>query len=436
MRKLLTYTLIFLLIGGLFFLFWDDISSFWKKSSIIAAIIAGFFAIKDFIIWIFHFISNKFSNLFKYFLALIASLGVFFLGYDMLPEEGSVKANIKEMKTSVVEFLRLPSRSEEIIDGDVITIPSPSSSESIRTLESGLNSSAEGGRDIIRIYTDSSSDEGVRNNDSSGSVLSEDSTSSVDPLTALLSDDYSTVEVINDIQEPSASIDPLVALLSDNTDSNAKVEEGENTTTLSFVNDSDQNWKTPIIQIINTPNPTETIVIPTESSNPKIIAVNINNDENNTSSSNISLNTSLAESGGTLPSSGNNDDRFTIMFREIPVQVVYPIEYSLSNTIWTDKKNTLDSVSFQIITPQNEKVQMNIDIVNFGDIYDKYVNKFTQSSETKNIFFIEHTSSQSLEYITFFNGNCWKITITLPSENPSLDDFYSILLPAVFEAQE
>lgn len=443
MRKLLSYTLIALLLGGMFFLFWDEISSFWKKTTLIATIITGIFACKDFISWAFHFVLHKFSSLFKWFIALITSFFLFWGGYNALPEQGSVKTNIDEMKSSIGNFFQIPKPTAYISDDEVVTIPSSSESgRNSKILTSGdiSNITTEEGERIM-IYTDSSSDEIERNNTNNPEIAS------IDPLDALLNDESDIISsgqesmnevLIEKVTEEEQEIEQEIADEKtrdsiENINSNALNSNNENKneiTEISFADDSEENWKTPVVQILNSPEATSPIIVKTEKN---INAVAATQPQiKNTNSKN------LISSGSKLPSSGSQTEKFKILFRELPVQIVYPVEYSLSNALWTDKENTLDTVSFSVTTPQKTKANISIDITDSGKIYNKYVKSFINKNSTdENLFFIESTSSQSITYVSFFAGNCWEITISLPENKaPTLNDFYEILLPAVFEAQE
>ena len=109
-----------------------------------------------------------------------------------------------------------------------------------------------------------------------------------------------------------------------------------------------------------------------------------------------------------------------------------------TQAVWTDTVDTLDMVDFILETPQGKNASINVSIMNEGDLYTKYAPYFTKEiSRTENQFFVEQSSSNSVSYVSFFGGDLWNITISLPtSENSTIDDFYNILLPTVFEAQE
>jgi hypothetical protein len=140
-----------------------------------------------------------------------------------------------------------------------------------------------------------------------------------------------------------------------------------------------------------------------------------------------------------------------LYFPKTLVQVVYPTNYKFENiNIYNieekEKKNgLLENISVEIVkekkisdvTNQETLAMVNYKIYESGDLYDKYFDVFVvESFKNNNIFYIESTTNNEVQYVTFFAGKCWVITIEKSGNNNKLDDFYKILIPAVFEFQE
>lgn len=131
-----------------------------------------------------------------------------------------------------------------------------------------------------------------------------------------------------------------------------------------------------------------------------------------------------------------------LLFTKTPVQVVYPQGYIFENKNWNtidEKTGLVEEITVDIkILETNEIIaKAKYQIYASGELFDKYHNEFIfQPSTTSNTFFIESTTLNEVKYVTFFAGKCWVITFTKDGKNNILDDFYKVLIPAIFEAQD
>jgi len=224
--------------------------------------------------------------------------------------------------------------------------------------------------------------------------------------------------------------DPLVNLLiNNNTTVNTHTTEEaitENNTTqkteLQYTKDANKNWK---------------IALQKE----------LHKDEELIFSRQIKskVNTTAYKPTATIRATTKKDEKNStnyLYFTKTPVQVVYPQNYSFKDTTQNtvDEKNGLiEAIKTTLIDSSTQKTAAKIEykIYTSGKLYDKYINEFiTTPSSSTNTFYIESTTPNSVQYVTFFAGKCWEITITKDGKNNILDDFYKVLIPAVFEAQD
>jgi len=224
--------------------------------------------------------------------------------------------------------------------------------------------------------------------------------------------------------------DPLVNLLiNNNTTVNTHTTEEaitENNTTqkteLQYTKDANKNWK---------------IALQKE----------LHKDEELIFSRQIKskVNTTAYKPTATIRATTKKDEKNStnyLYFTKTPVQVVYPQNYTFQNTIQnitTKEKGLVEEITTDITDTATTKVLATTQykIYTSGTLYDKYINEFTTTpSSSSNTFYIESTTPNSVQYVTFFAGKCWAITITKDGKNNTLDDFYKVLIPAVFEAQD
>ena len=193
-------------------------------------------------------------------------------------------------------------------------------------------------------------------------------------------------------------------------------------TELKYINDANKNWK---------------IAIQKE----------LHKDEELVFSKKVKskVNTSKYIPTATIAASTTKDEKNNtnyLYFTKTPVQVVYPQNYNFKDTTQNtvDEKNGLiEAIKTTLIDSSTQKTAAKIEykIYTSGKLYDKYINEFiTTPSSSTNTFYIESTTPNSVQYVTFFAGKCWEITITKDGKNNILDDFYKVLIPAVFEAQD
>ncbi len=235
-----------------------------------------------------------------------------------------------------------------------------------------------------------------------------------------------------------AKRDTLVEFLLDNTKNTESTESTENLQNteenstnnsnnndekieLQFINDAEKNWKTPLQKEL-------------QEDQGLIFSQKIH------SSVDLSKYTPTANATKNDEQSEKNTTNY-IYFTQTPVQVSYPQNYTFQNTTNTTTKETghIESITTNLVNSitQETEAQITYNIYTTGKIYDKYVKQFTTApSQTSNTFYIESTTPNSATYVTFFAGKCWVITITKESKNNTLDDFYKVLIPAVFEAQD
>jgi len=169
----------------------------------------------------------------------------------------------------------------------------------------------------------------------------------------------------------------------------------ESSISLSYTSDSSKNWKNPRV---------EGFEINTQKVSPKFVFLD------------------------------SSDKQFVIPFQNINAQMVFPSEYSISNVVWTDSKDSIDQVQFVV---QKNKIEafVAVKITNKGELFNLLASKFiNEKSNSENLFFITKRTEKTISYSSFFNGLLWEIEINIPFSIPPTDnDFYNILLPIVFE---
>ncbi len=159
------------------------------------------------------------------------------------------------------------------------------------------------------------------------------------------------------------------------------------------------------------------------------------------------INTSLYKPTATIlaqPPTNKYDIVNYLYFKKTPVQVTYPQNFIFKNQKSTEitteltKNGLIEETTTTILNTENkEETDAKFQIYTSGKLFNKYVKEFTSlASSTSNTFYIESTTLNEVQYVTFFAGKCWVITLTKNSKNNTLDDFYKILIPAVFEAQD
>lgn len=237
-----------------------------------------------------------------------------------------------------------------------------------------------------------------------------------------------------------ATRDSLVDLLLKNTDSDSnktttkttevsnateatkEITPEKNTIKLQYINDANKNWKAPIQKEL-------------QEDQDLIFSRKLKS----------KINTTIYKpTATTAPETANNNKNTKnyLYFTKTPVQVAYPQNYSFENTqynITTPETGLIEEITTDItnLTTQKKEATAQYKIYSSGKLYDKYINEFkTIPSSSSNTFYIESTTLNEVQYVTFFAGKCWVITFTKEGKNNTLDDFYKVLIPAVFEAQD
>ncbi len=138
-----------------------------------------------------------------------------------------------------------------------------------------------------------------------------------------------------------------------------------------------------------------------------------------------------------LVSTGVSAEQYVIPLNTINAQMVFPHEYQISSIVRGGNALGDESVSFSVSTPNSLRGFVTVQLSHSGNRVDEYAQQFKKANTSQNIFLITDLTEKTITYTTFFNGVMWDINIALPfSSVPTKDDFYSILLPMVFEEKE
>lgn len=440
MRIFLWYTLVLFVFVGLYLFFWDGFSDVWKKLFLVIGTVFLVFLGKDLLLFVFRFLKQWAAFLISLFLVFL--LGWF--GYSHVPN-WDIWGIGKEIKNDIVEFFALPSLDTPETDvNDVVHIQSTSEGErkigkgdvdvSYRVIQEDVHSFVDG--------TINPTPE-MHELDPALAVLLSESKQGAEYL--LDEEKRESFEVI-DTSEGSLGVetDPLLFLLQSESDAgrdNTQELQNEFKQSEQVKNDNTADWKEPVVEI---PSPydfinSSTTPLPEDGINKKekegIPQKNnvLDSDEEDT----VTKVEKELVTHGILPSSGKNQERSVIPFSVLPVQISYPAEYTFQMQDLPKNSFSRDGQSFLIQNPQGKSALMVVNIYTEGSLYEKYFERFvTAPNPGKNTFYLESQSLNTVQYVSFFDGNVWSISIRLNEKNASYSDFYTFLLPAVFEDKE
>ncbi len=393
-RKTITYIFIGILFLAFYEYFWSDLSSFWQKIAMIITAVFLFSLIKDFIFWVFSYLSSFWAFIFKSIIVILAFLlSWFYIFTDY--SDNDFKENHTEIRNDVRNFFALPTSSPFAKKHeDVLIVPSSKEANRDSVVDLLLNKNNTTHTNTVQKENSTTTINTINNTDSTDSTDSTDKTNNTDNT--------------NNTENKST------------TDTNST----NNTTSieLTYIKDANKNWKTPIQK-------------------------ELQEDEGLIFSRKLQskVNTSQYKPTATIlatPEKNTKNNANYLYFTKTPVQVTYPQQYAFKNThstTTTNKAGLIEEITTDIYNTKTQETEATAQyqIYTSGKLYNKYVNEFiTVPSSSSNTFYLESATPNSVQYVTFFAGKCWVITLTKEGNNNILDDFYKILIPAVFEAQD
>lgn len=421
MKNLLVSLFYFLLVASITFFIWNILPDFGKLIAIILLAITGFFCIKNILATVFGVVFSHFTSLFTGFVALVLVLLGGLWGYNhFIKSEENIQATPFESE-SVIEKDPLTQALDtlNVSSSEVMISSSPSA---VATDTPGLFQRVKNwfAEDTMQndsaplsttVFAPSHAGESVTKEEivalleKNGQIGEEERAYWKEAVSALT--DVQLLELKNILEQ-----DTTVTIAADNNN-------------VEIVSSS------PVAQILNTQSPSlapsQTSVIPndpipTESNWKKPVVIEDASPSN-------TPDPSFAPKNPKLVSSGPSDEVFIVPLQNQNAQMVFPKEYTVSSIVWTDS-----GVKFAVLTPSEARGFIETTLQISGDKYEKYAPLFVNTSPDENTFIISQKTEKSVTYTTFFAGIMWDITISLPfAETPTLDDFYTLLLPIIFE---
>ena len=440
MRNILYPFFLLSLLAGVYYFFGENFSPLMQKILLVLGLALAFFVFRGIFLFFFDWIFESFSNLFK---TIIAGIVFFLLGMSVW---GSLPKNSTE-KISDIFFSDTNEKNPISSFGNGVTEKVASlkdtAGEKISDTTKGITNGVEGGVNKVGEALDSAlsvrtpshllkniktvSEESKKKSKKEGQEKNKEITEIKE----------NKKEENKQIQNPENSDEkisgwkkPVIAYLPEQEEEKReKSEELEKNNSDALKNSGNKNAETEnkdlkivVTQNTNTSENTKN----TENSTKQKLAAEKTN-------SNI---TKMKQSGIHLISSGARPEDYTVVLRETDAQIVFPVEYIVSQVLWTDSENTLDQVDFNVLTPEETTAKVSIALSESGATFQKYFDAFENNTTEENKFFISKTSENSRTYATFFEGILWEITISLEGERFVDQDFYNILLPISFEKGE
>ena len=437
MRKILYPFFLLSLVVGIYYFFGENLAPLVQKILFVFGLAFAFFLFRGLFLFFFDWIFESFSDLFKTIIAGILFFLITIGFWGMFPE------NI----TSKIENL-FANNSQE---GQVLSSFKNGVTEGVGELsEKTGNLVSQAGENISEGVSDLSNKAGSTLS-ATGDSISEGAKNSVEKTQELLTSDRTPTNLLKNVKvktetttvevssgevsvdiaknEASAWKKPVVVYTADNSDENSfyvqkdkKDKNSENSNNLKTSQAGDESE--------NSQKTSE------NSDNTAVLASENNTSKNTKAEKTNAQIAQMKKSGVRLVSSGVSKEDYTVVFRAVDAQVVFPVEYKVSQVLWTDSENTVDQVDFSVLTPNDTKAEISISLSESGDVYQKFFSRFANTSSEENQFFVSAESENSVTYATFFEGILWEITISLEGENLEKNDFYQILLPISFQKQD
>lgn len=440
MKNFLTYLMLFAIIAAVCFFFWDRIPDFGKLLGVIAMLVSGFFAIRSFLSEVLGFVFSHFSSLFTTVVAVVSTaiIGLMIPKFFSTPQ---ISGNTDPLSSAIAEISTSTASMENTTPS--LISPNTTSSQSIEQPDQATNTQAndpkkEGSIPSIIPLEKTKTNEVIV---------------SKQEILAILESNKNIGEQERKYwQESLDGLSNAQLIELKNVISPEKEENSQNTAATPAAPEAPQNT------LAEGKSPFQTTSAPIAGATPTIIPAGSTNSATTSaptpvlsygdeSQNNWKKPVIIAEDTSVIPennptapiltSSGISDEKFIIPMEKENAQVVFPKEYSISSVVWTSQADAIESVSFAVITPANQRAFVTITLKNNGSQFNALAEKFAKSLKTENRFIITERTSKKLTYTSFFAGIMWNISISLPfGTNPSDEDFYSVLLPMVFEAKK
>lgn len=386
MKSFLFSLLAFLFIASISFFLWNMMPDWAKLIAFGLILLSGFFLIKTFFSDVLGFIFSHFSQLFTVFAtaAIIAAVGIW--AYPHLFTKKNTTSEIQADALSIALGEMSTSSSAENNTRLMISDESISKEEMLEELEKNTQMGAEEKaywKSSVALLNEAQLKELKK-------VLGSTAQEEIKPENTVAQKPMETANQTNANEPLATSVSASPSVSANPTFSYGATETG--------------NWKKPVVI---EPTQTATASLAPDKKSPLLV------------------------------SAGVSDEKYSVAFEQSNAAMIFPKEYAVSSVVWSTNMKEEESVHFAVQTPEELRAFVTVTLQTTGENYERYSEQFKTPKNNENIFIMAEKKEKTITYVTFFNGVLWNIEISLPFVNaPQKQDFYSVLLPIIFEEKE